>query len=57
MFHPVFVLAIILCVIVLWFLLSFAYKPVGRFVLKLWNDSVSEIKDNEEKKEGKNFER
>lgn len=37
----------------LWFLLAFAFKPVGKFFFRLWDDVVNEIKEDDEKEERK----
>lgn len=50
----VFIFLIILAAVVLWFLLSFAFRPIGRFVYRIWEDAVDEINkidESEEKKE------
>ena len=39
---------IIVFSIILWFLLSGLYKPIGKYVSKIINDSISEIKDETE---------
>jgi hypothetical protein len=45
---------IIVFSIVLWFLLSGFYKPIGRYVSRIINDSISEMKDEDEVKGDKN---
>ena len=37
--------------ILLWFLLAFAFKSIGKFFFKIWSDAVNEIKEDEEKEE------
>lgn len=52
---PAFILLIIIGAIVLWFLCSFLYKPIGRLVGAIIRDVQESIKDedfkNQEKKE------
>lgn len=51
--NPVFVLLVILAAVVVWFLLSFAFKPIGRFFYRIWKDAVGEINKNDESEEKK----
>lgn len=46
--NPVFMLLVILIAILLWFLMSFAFKPLGKLFYRLWKDAVDEMKDNED---------
>lgn len=39
---------IIVFSIILWFLLSGFYKPIGKYVSRIINDSISEMKDEDE---------
>lgn len=50
---PVFYFLVTLGLILLWFLLAFMFKPVGRFFHRLWDDAVDAIEedDNIEQKE------
>lgn len=52
--NPAFIILIILVVIVLWFLLSFAFYPVGKFIYRIWRDAIDEMnkrdKEDEEEK-------
>lgn len=52
--NPVFVLLVILGAILLWFLLSFVFYPLGRFLYRLWKDAYDEMnredKNEKEKK-------
>lgn len=51
--NPIFIILVILTGILLWFLLAFAFKPIGKLLLMLWNDASDYInKDNEEKRKG-----
>lgn len=49
--NPVFVFLVILAAVAVWFLLSFVFYPLGRFVYRIWKDAVDEI--NREEREGK----
>ena len=41
--NPVFIFLVILGAILLWFLLSFAFFPLGKMFSKIWNNAVDEI--------------
>lgn len=45
--NPMFVLILIIGAIIIWFLLSFAFPIVGKFLFNMWNDA----KDNIEKED------
>ena len=45
---------IIVFSIILWFLLSGFYKPIGKYVSKIIDDSISEMKDKDEDEGDKN---
>lgn len=51
--NPVFVFLVILAAVVVWFLLSFVFYPLGRFIYRIWKDAVDEInrEESEDKKE------
>lgn len=51
--NPVFIILVILGAVVLWFLLSFAFRPIGRFIYRIWKDAVDEINKNDESEEKK----
>ena len=36
--NPVFWIIIAVVVIVLWFILSFAFEPIGKFVKNIWKN-------------------
>lgn len=50
---PVFYFLVILGGVLLWFLLAFMFKPIGKFFHRLWSDAVDAIEevDNTEQKE------
>lgn len=45
--NPAFVILVILVVVILWFLLSFAFFPLGRFVYRIWKDAIDEMNRKE----------
>lgn len=48
--NPVFWLLVLLGAVILWFLLTFVFIPLGDVILKKWDKTV-EILNKEEKKE------
>lgn len=51
---PAFYILVIIAAILLWLLLSFIYKPLGKLGFRLWKDAkdaMNEIDENEIKKE------
>ena len=53
--NPAFILIVLLAVVALWFLLSFAFKPLGKFFYRIWKDAKDAIneEDNAENKNKK----
>lgn len=49
--NPVFVFLIFLAAIAVWFLLSFAFRPIGRFFYRIWKDAVDAINKKDEREE------
>lgn len=49
--NPAFILLVLLGVVAVWFLLSFAFIPIGKFVYRIWRDAVDSIKEESEGKE------
>ncbi len=49
----VFWILVILFLVLLWFLLSFSFTPIGKLFYRIWKDAEDEInnKKEEEKKE------
>ncbi len=45
--NPVFWVIVVALLVLLWLMLSFMFKPIGRFVMRLVNDAIEEM--NEEK--------
>lgn len=51
--NPVFVFLVILIAVLLWFLLSFAFFPLGKFIHILWKDVIDEMNKKDEKEKEK----
>lgn len=51
--NPVFVILVILGAILLWFLLSFVFYPLGRFLYLLWKDATDEMNREDKSKRRK----
>lgn len=52
--NPAFIILVLLGAVALWFLLSFAFRPIGEIIHRIWKDAVDEINredESEEKKE------
>lgn len=49
--NPVFVFLVILVAVLLWFLLSFAFIPLGKLIYRIWKDTIDIMNNKEEKKE------
>ena len=47
----VFWLLVIIALIILWFLLAFTFRPIGRFFYRVWKDAIEEIEKKDEDKE------
>lgn len=45
----VFWLLVILGIVLLWFLLAFTFRPIGRFFYRIWKDAIEamNIKDTD----------
>lgn len=44
---PVFYFLVVLCLVLLWFLLSWVFKPLGKLVYRLWKDAKDAINEKE----------
>ena len=51
--NPAFIILFLLGAVAVWFLLSFAFYPLGRFICRIWKDAVDEINRNDESEEKK----
>lgn len=49
--NVVFWLLVILALVLLWFCMSFAFRGIGRFALRLFNDAKNEITETKENSE------
>ena len=49
--NPVFIFLVILGAVIIWFLLSFIFYPLGKLIYRIFKDAVEEInkKENDEK--------
>lgn len=45
-------LIVIIAAIVVWFLLTIVFKPLGLFISKIWDDTSKTLNEKEEKEEG-----
>lgn len=50
--NPVFVILVILGAVLLWFLLSFVFFPLGKLIYRLWKDAVDEMNREDKKRKG-----
>ena len=50
--NPAFVIIVFLIAILLWFLLSFVFYPLGKLIFRIGQDAIDEI-NREDKKENK----
>lgn len=48
--NPVFIFLVICAAIIVWFLLYKLFKPLGSFLEQVWENTVNEMKQNEEDK-------
>lgn len=51
---PAFYLLVGIGIVILWFFVSGLYKPIGRYIQRIFFDSVDAMKDEEENNENKN---
>lgn len=49
--NPALLIIIVIAIIVVWFLISGLFKPVGKFVHKIGKDTMDIINDVDNKKE------
>ena len=47
--NPAMMIIIVLSVVLLWFLLAFLYKPIGKLFYRIYKDAIDEIKSEDEK--------
>lgn len=50
--NPAFILLILIGAVLVWFLLSFAFYPIGKFIASCWKRTKDDMnKENSEEKE------
>lgn len=49
-----FWLLILIAAVIVWFVLSFAFKPIGKLGYRLYKDARDEIKDSKENEQKEN---
>ena len=49
--NPAFILLVLIGVVVLWFLLSFVFFPLGKLVYRIVKDAIDEMNREENEKE------
>lgn len=47
MMNPAFAILVIVGLVALWFLLSWLYKPLGKFIYRIGKDAVEAMAENE----------
>lgn len=55
--NPVLLLLILLGMVIFWFLLSFIFYPLGKFIYRIFKDAVDEINRTDNKDEIKKDEK
>lgn len=48
--NPVFIFLVIVAAVVLWFLLSFLYEPIGKLFYRIWMNATDDV-NNEDKED------
>lgn len=53
--NPVLLVLVLIALVILWFLLSFLFRPIGKLMHRIYKDAADEInrKENDEKTEDK----
>lgn len=46
--NPVFYLLVVIAVVILWFLLSFIFYPLGKFLYRIFSDTLHELNRDDE---------
>lgn len=46
---PAFWILVLLGLVLLWFLLSFLFKPLGKFFGRLWSDAMEAMNEDDNK--------
>lgn len=45
--NPALLIIVLITLVVLWFLLSFLFRPMGKFTYRIYKDAVDEINKTE----------
>lgn len=49
--NPVFVILVILAAVLLWFILSFVFIPLGSLLYKMWRNTTDKLNKQEKERE------
>lgn len=49
--NPILILGAVLVTVILWFLLTFLFQPLGKFLLHIIDDTIEAMEDDEKHKE------
>ena len=49
--NPILILGAVLVTVILWFLLTFLFQPLGKFLLRIIDDTIGTMEDDEKHKE------
>ena len=41
--NPAFILIVLIALVALWFLLAFAFRPLGKLIYRIWKDADDAI--------------
>jgi len=51
--NPIFIFLVVVATVILWFLLSFVFFPLGKLVYRIWKDAMDNIKGKKEGEKAK----
>ena len=49
--NPILILGAVLVTVILWFLLTFLFQPLGKFLLRIIDDMIEAMEDDDKHKE------
>lgn len=49
--NPAFVILVLLGAVVIWFLLSFVFIPLGKFVHRIYKDAINQMEQDNNKQQ------
>lgn len=55
--NPILILGAVLVTVILWFLLTFLFQPLGKFLLRIIDDTIEAMEDDEKHKEKEKIEK